>query len=370
MATETFQLGQNYSIEEIFAELLYTEESQDDPLLEIMPLTFSDTAQVVWEQPENGWGRLGLRGPDGSPAVVQPTGYRQYAMSPGYYGGQVEYGERQLTEGRQPGTSNQPIDFDYLAARAVQLLSKQTMDQVRSIIADVLIAGRVNRRSDDGRVTHAATIDGYAANQVFSPSTGWNTSSTATPIDDLLGWQNTLKQGTDSDFGPKSRLLMQSATVNELLACAQIRTTFRSDYGSTINGLADLNKLLTGFRLPQIEVYDKGYFPTAADAVNRTRANFTRFIPARRVIWDGVRPAGQQKAQFQLTRNLVNKGIPTGIGSPDLRYAGHGLPQDKFRDGLWATANYSQLPPKFEVAMGFNGGPAVRYVTAFAAITY
>lgn len=360
---DVFNLSQNYEIDLIVAEYM-ADVMDGDPLLELLPLAYQDTDQVVWEQPENGYGLLSLRGLNGEPDVAPVTGFRRYAMAPGYYGERVVIDETEMTRARQPGTPNEAVDHEWLIGWRMQQETVKAFNQVRNIIANLLLYGKFLNRKANGAITHADSIAGYNS---LSPAAGWAASpSTATPVDDLLGWKNTLQTGTSSRFGKESRLLMQTATLNDLFATTQLRTLFKIEYGNTPLGLDGVNTILAGFELPQIVVYDEGYFPTAADAANRT--NFQRFLPPKAVIWAGARPRGQTLGQFYFTRNLVNRP-PVGT-APDAPERAADTDRLPWAEGLYTLLEYHRMPPKYVIDIGFNGGPAIRYPSAVAGITY
>jgi hypothetical protein len=363
IVSDVFNLSQNYEIDLIVAEYMY-DAMDGDALIELLPLAYQDADQVVWEQPENGYGLLSLRGLNGEPDVAPVTGFRRYAMSPGYYGERVVIDETEMTKARQPGTPNEAVDHEWLIGWRMQQETVKAFNQVRNIIAALLLTGKFLNRKPNGAVTHADSIAGFNS---LSPATGWAASpSTATPIDDLLGWKNALQTGTSSRFGKGSKLLMQTGTLNDLFATAQIRTLFKIEYGNTPLGLDGVNAILAGFELPQIEVYDEGYYPDVASAAART--NFVRFLPAKSIIWAGVRPKGQTLGQFYFTRNLINRP-PVGEVM-DSREQAADLERMPWAEGIYTLLEYHRMPPKYVVDIGFNGGPAIRYPSAVAGITY
>lgn len=361
---DTYNLTQNYAIDVILEEYLLVNSGRD-PLLALLPMGYEDTSKVVWDQPENGYGLLSLRGLGGTPDVTGIAGSRQYSLEPGYYGEKVVFHEKQLTLSRELGTPNEPASLDWFVSNGMRQLSRRALDQARNIISKLFRLGRYDIRSRDGRVQHADSIENY---NVLVPGTSWSNYAAATPIDDLLLWKNQLQTGTSSKFGKESTLIAQTATINDLLQCSQIRSAFKMKFGSSPLGLDGMNDILNGFELPKIEVYDEGYYDTEANAIART--GFIRHIPAKSLIWAGTRPEGVPIGKFVLTRNLVNKP-PIG-NMPDLRYDNNsGQVKGSLSEGLYTLLEYYQKPPvRLELDIGFNGGPAIRYPSAAAGIYY
>ncbi len=237
----------------------------------------------------------------------------------------------------------------------------------------LLRTGQFVNVNASGSVTHADTLDGYAARNVFSPSIGWAANpATATPIDDLQGWRNALQLGTDSRFDENSKLLCSSPTVTDILATAQIRSQIKVEYGNTVAGLKKLNGLLNSYNLPNIEVYDKDYYTTKALAAARTGA--TRHIPAKTLVWKGYREDVNIYGEFQLMRSAI-KNPPGGIAQNapgyDLkRRPGTGGMAGAIAEGMYTIIQYTLIPAQYSIDIGFNGGPAVKYPSAFAGISY
>lgn len=373
---DAFTLTQNYEIDVILPELMVDEMDTDgkgDPLLELLPLSYSDADLIKWDQYENGFGLLSLRGLGGDPDVVGVPGIRQYAVAPGYYGERAIYDETEFTKGREPGSANVPAEPSRRLAILTQYQAAKSVNRIRQTVSDFLLTGKFMNVDKAGRVTHADRIENY---RTFSPANdgntgpGWAASpSTATPLNDLKYWQNQLQIGTSSRFGTDSTLICQSGVVVDLLKTTQIQQTYRSKFGSSIMGLEGVNDLLLGFGLPKLVPYDEGYYPTLADAINRTTANFTRVLPPKSLIWAGTRPKGQKLGKFVLTRNAINNP-PVGSGvEPPRRNPLAGKYQ--WAEGLYILLEYRPKPPsRFELDVGFNGGPVVHFGSASAGVTY
>jgi hypothetical protein len=369
---DSYDISGNFTIQ-LYGPDKLAQLAKDDALIALCPPAGTDFNQVVWEQPENGYGLLSLRGPNGYPAVTGVPGYRRMTMSPGYYGEKALITEKEMNESREYGTAADPMDVEKRIGYIQEQILKRAVDRMRLIISELFRTGRFVVADPAGRTTHADTLDGYASRNVFSPAIQWAANaSTAKPIDDLQAWQAALQLGTDSVFDEDSVLLASTPTINDILATNQIRSILKLDYGATAVGVKKLNDILVAAGLPRIQRYDEDYFLTEADA--KARANAQRFIPAKSLIWKGHRRDGAPPAQFQLTRSAT-KNPPAGVAqnAPGYKFAPPAgrLPMAaEFEKALYTVIQYQLVPAEYQIDVGFNGGPAVPYATCFAGISY
>lgn len=359
-------LAQNFDIDVILPDLMADEMEGDtgDPLLDAYPLVYEDYDLIKWNQWENGYGLLGLRGLGGEPDVVAVPGKRESAVAPGYYGERAILDETEMTKDREAGSPNLPADPEERIAIMTSYQGDKSVNRLRQTLADFLRTGRFANRSASGAIIHSDVIENY---RTFSPGTGWAASpTTATPIQDLLGWQFTLQTGTSSRFGADSKLLCNTSVINDLLATTQIQTLYKNKFGASFLGLPGLNELLTlGFGLPSLVPYDHGYYNTLADAVGRTTANFTRILPAKSLIWIGTRPKGQKIGKFVLTCNIPKALLGSGSDLVENRSS------KAWADGIGISLYlHNRLPFRYELDVWFNGGPVALYGSASAGISY
>lgn len=378
---ESVDISSNYAIT-LFAPDKLATLMKDDPLIGLCPPSGTDFNTVQWEQPENGYGLLSLRGLNGDPAVTSVPGFRRLSMTPGYYGEQVVITEYEMDREREYGTPNEPMDMSKRIGYIQEQVLKRAFDRMRYIISALFRTGRffvtaVGTQSgtvNNGSLVHADTLDGYASNNVFTPAVNWQTQPTiATPINDLQSWRNTLQLSTDAWFDNRSTLLMNSPSLTSLLNTTQIQSQMRiGPNNNTVAGLKMLNELLEAYNLPKIEVYDENYYETKADAAARTNAQY--FMPSYTAIWKAVRKDGVIPAQFQFTRNAA-LNPPAGVAqnAPGYQWTpnSNALPMaNEIRQNLYTIIRYNLMPPKYLIDIGFNGGPAVPYATAFAGINW
>ncbi len=364
---DSFTLAQNYDIDLILPDLMSEEMTGDqepDPLLEQMPLEYEDVDLIKYDQYENGYGLLSLRGLGGEPEVVPIPGFREYVIAPGYYGERAILNETEMTKNREAGTPNLPADLGKRLGIMTQYQADKAVNRIRQTLADLLRTGRFVNKDSAGKVTHADQIEGF---RTFSPAIGWAANpSTAVPVDDMLSWQNTLQLGTSSRFGEDAVQLCQQSVLNDLFATTQIRNVFKNNYGATPLGLNGLNGILTGFGLPKIVAYNAGYYPTLNDSINRT--NFTRILPVKSMIWLGTRPKGQKIGRFKLTRNVPQAILQDADFTPKMSRA---VADYQWAEGLGVSLYlHSRLPYHYELDVWFNGGPVPHYGSAAAGISY
>lgn len=364
MAVESVNLTQNYEIEKRAAELLMA-NIDGDPLFDMFPPVYKEAWLVMWEIPQSPYGIMTPRGGDGEPTFLPPPGWKRYKVTPSYYGNYTAYGEMQLTEQRQIGTPNEPLDTDWMVMQGMSMLINAAITQIRYIIVQLLVYGFFDVRTVDGRISHA---DQVAEQRKLVPSVRWSDTTNADPILDLLTWQATMQRGTSTSFGTDSTLLMSTESINQLLLNAKIRANFRINAGDTPNNLEDINMILTGYGLPQIRRYDEGYFPTKAST--ESLANFVKFLEVGTAIWMGVRKDGDKVGQFQMTKNLM-KETPLGPTVDSRTDLDADIGTDKFNEGIYALVNFKQTPPpSLRLDAGFNGGPALIRPYSVAGITW
>lgn len=380
---EVVSLIQNYAVltQALLPNLMWSSlTANNDPLLKLYPLGYEDADVIRYDQWQDPFGLVALRGIDGPPPIITLPGIRVYQVAPGYYGNKSMIRESQIVKMREPGTANLPVELGKLMSYYMNYFITIVAWRVRQTIADLLINGTFTNtttnatdNTSNGSIQHTYTIDNY---RTLSPANDANTGPSwnldpvnAKPIQDLQFWQNELQLGTSTSFGNDSTLVTQQSVINDLLKTTQIQQTYRDNYGASIPGFDGLNKFLQGFGLPQIEIYNEGYNPTLADVQNQDLSAFTRFIPPGSLIWAGKRKEGQMVGQFLLTRsaNKVISGMPgypeAKVNAPDAE-----LP---FSQGIYVAVYVkNQMPVEIDYEIGFNAAPASYYWAATAGITY
>ena len=332
----TFVYPTNRELEEIVQDLIPRLE-EGRKLLALMPYTFRDTAQVEWEQEDNYYGLMAVRGINGQPGNVAKVGAKKYVMKPGYYGEFHQVDEDEMTEARELGTLGDTINLDQLIVRRMKHLMVRRFNRMEDTISKFLRLGIFQNYSDSGAAVHT---DRFTVTS-RTPGTLWSTAATSTPLADLRSWKASGEFGTSSRFGKDSTLLGTTQTINYLLNNTNAGDLGgkRLGGGNSINSVGDLNTVLAGNDLPQLDEYNE-----TADGTNP-------LIPHGKLIWVGTRPNGQRLGEFVGTRN-INGG-------------------DSSNDGIYSKVvdnGDRAVPRQIQVHHGFNGGPAIYFPSAVQSL--
>lgn len=311
------------------------------PIFDFLPTRDYDNHYVVWEQKDNYVGLMQVRGLNGEPPKVSPTGLKQYVMEPGVYGEYSPINELEITSRRRAGSFGEPIDVADLVADRQTMLMGRLYDRLEWIGWTLLTTGTYTVTGPTGTTVHT---DSYTV-QTFTASPGWATFATATPLADFSAVQ-LLSRGSNVDFGAKATAYMNRATFNNLRSNSNSADLFgRRTMGlGTVNNLADINKLFLGDDLPQIEIYDRGYYASAG--------SFSTFLPANKVVVVGKRLNGEPVGEFLMTRNANTEPA----GSPGL----YSKVVDLGEIGV---------PRTVQVHCGFNSGPALYFPGSIVVMT-
>ena len=303
----------------------------DRVIFDIMVMANHDATTIMWEQKDNYIGMQQLRGINGQPTRVKPIGAKQYQMRPGIYGEFLDVDEQQMLERRQYGTFATPINLtDLVMERQDQLLQRR-LDRIEYIGWTLLTTGTFSVALPSGGVAHTDTFPLQT-----SAGSNWSVPATATPLADLRA-AKLLQRGKSTSFGRVATGYMNQSTANYLMM-----NTNQSDLaGKRQQGLAqplslaDINTVLSGEDLPQLNIYDEGYYDDTG--------TFQLYIPTRTVVIVGRRQNGEPVAEYAMTRNANNPGFEPG---PYMKIV------DKGED---------EVPRIVEVHDGHNGGPAIKY---------
>ena len=341
---DTFMFPSSTELSEIQKDLLPDLDS-NDALLSLFPYRYAAGNEVVWEQEDNDFGLMEIRGLDGKPGLVQKLGVNQFKMKPGYYGNVYQLTEQELTEARGIGTFGDPIDIEDLVVKRTRTLMIQRLNRMRQTISDFCRLGTFTNARADGTAVHSDIFN----ITVKVPSVAWSTLATATPLQDLRSYKALAERNTSSSFGNKSKLIANTVTINNILNNTNANDLGgkRLEVGSTINSLEDLNtKILLANNLPELVEYNKAY-----QIGPRDRTTFNMFIPNGYLIWVGDRPNGQRLGEFIGTRNINSA--------------------NESDDGIYSKVidkGEQTVPRSIEVHHGFNGGIGIYYPTALISI--
>lgn len=314
--------------------VLVAEETANDVLFQIMPIRNADAPLIQWTVEDDAKGLQNLRGLDGADIHVSAIGNASYLAEPGHYGDFMTITERELELRGGSVIGEATVNVSDLAAQRFRLLVTREMNRIRQIGWTLLTTGTFAVAGKGGTLSHTDT---YAL-QTLSGS-DWSTATTSTPLADFRSVQQMGAQyGTE--FNGASLAIMNRVTANRMLANTNSADLGgrRTLNGTTINSVAEVNRIVTGEDLPQIVIYDKGY---RAD-----NGTFTKFVADDKVVYVGVRSDGDTIGEYRMTRNINNPN-----GAP----GSHEYIKD-YAQGVNAP---KETPPRIELHRGHNGGPVI-----------
>lgn len=326
------------------AELREIEQSKlpllaaEDPIFEIMPIEEVDAAVLMWEQSDNYQGLQQVRGYNGKPPRVKKVGAKRYIMEPGVYGEHDVIDELELTQRRNLGSFNQPINIADLVMKKQDYLLGRRYDRIRWIGWTLVTTGTFAVAGPNGSIIHT---DQYSI-QSYTALVAWSTVATATPLQNFRDVK-LLARGKSVNFGAQSSCFMNQTTFNRMIANTNAADLYgkRTDGLSNVLSLAQVNAVLAGEDLPTIRIYDEGYEDESG--------NFQLFIPDGKAVVVGRRKSGARIAEYQMTRNAQNPNLEPGaymdvVDDPRVK------------------------PRAIEIHDGHNGGPALFHPSAIVVM--
>lgn len=306
----------------------------NDPIFQLFPIRNVDSHVISWEQRDNYLGLQKVRGLDGQPGRVAAVGGKKYTYEPGVYGEELLIPESELTTRRPYGVAAGAVNIQDLVLERNNQARHREINRIRYILWTLLGTGTFSVSTDHGAVLHTDTYE----LQTYTRAVDWGTPATATPLADFRGVV-ALAAGHGVNLGGSATAFMTRANFNEL--CSNTNASDlagkRTDGLAQPIGLEAINRVLLAEDLPQIQVYDEGYYSDANV--------FTRFIPANTVIIVGKRQNGDPLGEYLMTRNANN---------PDLGPGSYAQVVDSLLTG-------QPVPRRISVHRGHNGGPVIYY---------
>jgi hypothetical protein len=321
--------------------------------LEICPVENFNYGEVRWQQMDNYYGLQQLRGMDGAPTRVVRVGRNVYSYDPGIYGEYESVTEMELTKRAGSVSTNTPIPITDLVMECQRQLIQRRFDRLEYNVWTLLINGTISIVIGDPLTgTQIGYQDTYAIQQ-SNASTAWSNTTTATPIKDMQVVQQ-LGVGYSVDLGAGATAYMNGYQAYNLLNNTNANDFGgrRDMYGATLNNLDQVNNYFRSQNLPQIKVYDDGYYATQG---GNTTAQFTKFIPNGKVLIVGKRPGNVPVAKYLMTRNANNPDSAPGSYTKVINY------MDGTQPGV-------QIGKGIEVHEGHNGGVAMYYPSAVVSL--
>lgn len=311
---------------------------------QLMPIRGVNEAIVRWRQKDNYAGLQQLRGVDGSPPAVSLVGEKVYQYNPGIFGEFYPIGETELLLRAGSIATDAQVNVDDLVTDAQDFLIQRELDRIEATIWTLLSSGTFSITAPNGNQLFTDTF----AIQTYNRIAAWSDPANSRPLADFRAVQQ-LGPSNGANFGAPAVALMNRATANSLLGNANTADLFgkRLNGGNSVLNLGDANRIMLGEDLPQVEVYDEGYFSQGT--------TFVRYIPNNRVVVVGARPAGQVIGEYLQTRNVLNNGAPG--------------PYEFVIDRINGVNGEKRVPPGIEVHRGHNGGPVIYYPGSVVVMT-
>lgn len=325
----------------LVAQTLLPVNTMDSPIFKHFPVRTEDTDLIQWEQFDRFKGLQAARGLGGQPNKVEAVGLSRYEMQPGYFAEFMTIDEKDLTRLRVPGSYNAPLNLSTLVAQKQSQLMTRQIQQITRILWTLLANGTIS-------VANGAGLTLYSESYTFQTISGsaWGTPATGTPLADFRAVQ--LKhRGYSVRLDRSATAYMNQVTFNKLAA----NTNSADIYGkrtaglATPLGVAEVNVVLAGENLPQIEIYDEGYQDESD--------TFVPYIADNKTIFVGARTDGSALGAYTMTRNASNPNSAPGQHSYVIDSADKG----------------QKTPHEFEVHLGHNGGPICEFPSAVVVLT-
>lgn len=310
-----------------------------DPIFRHFPITEEDTDILMWEQELFYTGLQGVRGLNGEPGRVKQVGLNRFIAEPGVYGEWLPINERDLTRRRMYGTFGSSIDITDLVLRRQRQLLTRRINRIEQIMWSLAATGTYSVAQTVGGTSYVMATDTYAF-QTFSAGVSWGTPATATPLADFRAVQ-LLSRGYSVSFARDAVAYMNQGTWNKYIANLNAADIYGRRTGGlgTYENVQQVNQLLQGDNLPQIEVYDGNYRADPANAADPGAVQL--LVPDNKVVVIGNRTGGEAIGEYRMTRNASNPNLAPG---PYMAVV---------------EVNPGKPPRKIEVHDGHNGGPVV-----------
>lgn len=340
----TYTFPHAYEIEEI-ERIKAPRRAAQSPLFDIMPIRSArpGATMLEWEQKDNYTGMQQWRGLNNEPPTVNRKGWKRYAAFAGVYGEKIVIREHELTERksvRSLSGATGPIDLTDLIMEAHEQLLDRRIARIESIVASLLISGSFTVSGANG----TTVFQGSYTRQQITPATAWSTTSTSTPLADMMGYVDK-EDGQDVNFRASGGCyqLMNSVTARYIFKNSNAADLGgkRVEGGNTLNGPAATNNIFLEYDIPPIRIYNGGYFNDSG--------TWTKYIPDGKVLVVGKRTSGVQLGEYRYTVNNV---------ALDARTAPYVAV--KVREEL--------TPEVVEVHDHHNGGPVLQYPGALVVV--
>lgn len=350
-----FAMGSAMTVKLLLAKNMLRPDADRIGMLIMPPVTVNES-ELIYERPNVSQGLQFARGWNGSPGAINMPSIQSWRVSPGVYGDKYGLEERMLTDRRAPGSW---FDFDStgeISKRVAANLEKRFKDRIEYSNFQMLLTGGFASSNKSGTPLDTQVYD---INQ-YTPGTLFTDLANSKPFDYLreVTWQQN-RLGYATDFR-KGQYLMSSGTLQTILRNTNPADIGgkRLEVGSTVNDVGGFNKLLLSNMLPEIVVYDAGFYPDTLPGTPLPPLQL--FIPEGKILLLGKRVDGSPIGAYRLTRNARSE-------LPDKK-TGDALPLEL---GFYVqTVDYRLTTDRnaVDIIMGHNGGPTPEYPEIAATI--
>jgi hypothetical protein len=233
---------------------------------------------------------------------VQLPGLQEFNLPPGAYGEYIPLDERRLTQMRNPGSPNAPIDVRALQAMAQRQLVVRDFDRRRVMAWSLLQSG--NYAATDRMSVVGQTLQ--FTPQTYNAPFVWSNLTQSTPLADIRNL-SFFDRGTSAKFDQGSTLWMNRSQLFYMYSNNNPADLGgrRDNYGATFNTLTTINSILSGEGLPTIVPYDEGFYDDAG--------TFNLFLATGKAVVIGRRPNNDPIGQFIMSRNVNNDDFAPGV---------------------------------------------------------
>ena len=310
-------------------------------IFDILPIRNRDTDLVEWEQRDNFGGLQLARGYNNEFQKRTSAGVKKFYYRPGIYGESYEIDELKLARARRMATRDAKATAADLIAPLMMEAVTRRLNRIEYCGWQLLLNGNLMVANGAGQVVHVAQYKPLT----YTAPVLWSSTATSKP---LQCFRDIQQQGPPNgcDFGSGATAYMNRYTFNLMISCTNIDDLAgkRTDGLATVMGFDETNKVLLKEGLPNIKIYDEGYWPDGVDA--NDPAQFVRWIANGKVIVEGKRPTGTKAGEYSMTINPNNPGSAPGVFQKVIDYS---------------TVPGARPPYGVELFDGHNGGPRTEY---------
>jgi len=313
--------------------------SDATPLGQVMPWTFEDTDAVLWENRDNVTGITPARGVGEAYPVMDDSGVKRHAMTPGHFGETRVVDASRLVRGREVGTWGEAIDPYREASRMMFEIAQRELSLVNYTRGRLLSLGEVSVPDRNGTTRYTHNWNGYTSQLVtLAGNDVWTDLDDSYPLGSIRDAIHAKGIGSGHSFNrPEAMAISNPITwsyvwKNENPADVGGK---RDPFGATITDMGTFKRYMVNQAdLPMPVIDDSGYGRATDD------------------VWQFNVPDGY----------VVIVGVHMAYGVKCGNYVGTRHDAAKGRATIYAEIDESPNPPKLpRVHRGHSGGPRLNF---------